>query len=101
MSVIMREASGSSPELGAVYSNRSSGGRERAHDSTNKAQVLGQLRREILAARLKVVLDEQLGLETSPVVLRLYKMKVPPIARPQHRVCGTQASRTEAATEDS
>ena len=52
--------------------------RERAYDSTNKAQVLGQLRREIHAARMKVVLDEQLGRETSPVVLRLSKMKVPP-----------------------
>ena len=33
MSVIMREASGSSPELGAVYSNRSSGGHSRPSSS--------------------------------------------------------------------
>ncbi|WP_146069186.1 hypothetical protein [Arthrobacter sp. ZGTC412] len=36
------------------------------------------LRREILTARLKVTLDEQLGRETSPTVKRLSMMALPP-----------------------
>lgn len=52
---------------------------ERAYDPTDKAKVFRALRQEILAARLKVVLDEQLGRETSPVVLQLSRMKLPPI----------------------
>ncbi|QSZ47914.1 hypothetical protein AYX22_05505 [Arthrobacter sp. D5-1] len=41
-----------------------------------------KLRREILAARLKVTLDEQLNRKTSPTVKRLSEMKLPPIVRP-------------------
>lgn len=54
-------------------------------DPTNKEQVFATLRREILAARLKVTLDEQLGRATSPTVTRLSKMKLPPIARTRGR----------------
>jgi hypothetical protein len=43
-------------------------------------QVFATLRREILAARLKVTLDNQLSRETSPTVKRLAGMKLPPIA---------------------
>ncbi|MDR6436870.1 hypothetical protein J2790_002013 [Paenarthrobacter nicotinovorans] len=46
-----------------------------------KEQVFKKLRREILAARLKVTLDEQLNRKTSPTVKRLSEMKLPPIAR--------------------
>ncbi|KQQ98411.1 hypothetical protein ASF72_18370 [Arthrobacter sp. Leaf141] len=48
-------------------------------------QVFATLRREILAARLKVTLDEQLRRETSPTVKRLAGMKLPPIAGPHQR----------------
>lgn len=46
-----------------------------------KERVFATLRREILIARLKVTLDQQLGRETSPTVIRLSKMKLPPIAQ--------------------
>ena len=49
----------------------------RTYDPTNKEQVFATLRREILAARLKVTLDEQLNRETSPTVKPLGKMKLP------------------------
>lgn len=57
----------------------------RTYDPTSKEQVFATLRREILAARLKVTLDEQLGRETSPRVKLLAQMKLPPIARPRGR----------------
>jgi hypothetical protein len=57
--------------------------KRRTYDPTNKDQVFATLRREILAARLKVTLDEQLGRGTSQTVIRLSKMKLPPIARPR------------------
>lgn len=48
-----------------------------------KEQVFKKLRREILAARLKVTLDQQLNRETSPSVKRLSEMKLPPpVAKP-------------------
>lgn len=53
--------------------------RSPAGNATTKDQVFATLRREILAARLKVTLDEQLGRETSPTVIRLSNMKLPPI----------------------
>jgi hypothetical protein len=40
--------------------------KQRAYNRTNEEQVFATLRREILAARLKVTLDEQLGRATSP-----------------------------------
>ncbi|TDK25836.1 hypothetical protein E2F48_11475 [Arthrobacter crusticola] len=50
----------------------------RGYDPTQEDQVLSTLRREILAARLKVTLDEQLGRGTAPAVRRLAGMKLPP-----------------------
>ncbi|KIA72657.1 hypothetical protein ANMWB30_24250 [Arthrobacter sp. MWB30] len=44
-----------------------------------------KLRREILAARLKVTLDEQLNRKTSPTVRRLSEMKLPPIIKSADR----------------
>lgn len=44
---------------------------------SHRDQVLDTLRREIYAARLKIILDEQLGRETSPEVRRLAGMKAP------------------------
>jgi hypothetical protein len=46
-----------------------------------KDEVFDTLRREILAARLKVTLDEQLKRPTSPTVKRLAGMKLPPVVR--------------------
>jgi hypothetical protein len=65
----------------------------RKSDLSNKEWVFGALRREILAARLKVTLDEQLGRESSPTVQRLSKMKLPPLVR-QNRSFG-EASEKE------
>jgi hypothetical protein len=58
----------------------------RTYDPERKDQVFDTLRREILAARLKVTLDEQLERETSPTVLRLSRMKLPPIVWPYYPV---------------
>lgn len=66
----------------------------RKYDPKRKEQVFDTLRREILAARLKVTLDEQLGRTTSPTVRRLSKMKLPPIVRaydPTDDACGYAA----------
>ncbi|MDJ0356058.1 hypothetical protein [Paenarthrobacter sp. PH39-S1] len=57
-------------------------GYPRADNPTRKEQVFAMLRREILAARLKVTLDEQLDRETSPTVKALAQMKLQPIVRP-------------------
>jgi hypothetical protein len=54
------------------------------YDPACKDQVFATLRREILAARLKVTLDEQLNRETSPMVKRLARMKLPPIVSIDH-----------------
>lgn len=65
-------------------------GYPRGNDPTRKEQVFATLRREILAARLKVTLDEQLNRETSPTVRALAQMKLPPIVKPEHRGCDVQ-----------
>lgn len=52
----------------------------RAEPAT-KDRVFATLRREILAARLKVTLDGQLRRETSPTVIRLSNMAFPPMPR--------------------
>lgn len=57
------------------------GNATRAHPARTN-QVFATLRREILAARLKVTLDEQLGRKTSPTVTHLAGMNLPPIGRP-------------------
>ncbi|GAA1350923.1 hypothetical protein GCM10009636_10620 [Arthrobacter koreensis] len=50
---------------------------------TQDMEMLRVLKREILAARLKVVLDEQLGRETSQTVYQLSEMKLPrPLSPP-------------------
>jgi aromatic ring-cleaving dioxygenase len=53
----------------------------RSWDPSNKGQIFAILRREILAARLKVTLDDELGRITSPKVKALSQMTLPPIAR--------------------
>jgi hypothetical protein len=50
-------------------------------DSERQDKIFATLRREILAARLKVTLDEQLGRKTSPIVTHLAGMNLPPIGR--------------------
>ncbi|TYC95856.1 hypothetical protein FQ377_14595 [Arthrobacter echini] len=45
--------------------------------ATRKEQLLRQLHREILAARLKVTLDRELGRETSSAVRSLARIKLP------------------------
>lgn len=58
----------------------------RTYDPTNRAEVFATLRREILAARLKVTLDEELDRTTSPKVKLLAQMKLPPRVLPYHPV---------------
>ncbi len=50
----------------------------RVYNPKRKDEVFDVLRREILAARLKVTLDEQLHRETSTIVKQLAGMKLPP-----------------------
>jgi hypothetical protein len=57
-------------------------GSSKGFDPARRDKIFAILRREILAARLKVTLDEQLGRETSPTVKHLAGMKLPPIGRP-------------------
>lgn len=73
----------------------------RRYDADSKEAVFDTLRREILAARLKVTLDEQLNRKTSSTVKQLAQMKLPPIVRHSERVERTkvteaQTSRTKA-----
>jgi hypothetical protein len=46
---------------------------------TRTDELLKTLRREIFAAEMKVILDKELGRETSPTVRKLAEMKRPPI----------------------
>ncbi len=71
----------------------------RGNDPTRKEQVFASLRREILAARLKVTLDEQLNRDTSSTVKRLAQMKPPPIVGPYHCGGAVQADAAGAVTE--
>lgn len=50
---------------------------QRRYDPTQKDQVINTLRREILAARLKVTLDRKLGETTSDLVKKLAGMDLP------------------------
>lgn len=52
---------------------------------TGKDRVFATLRREILAARLMVTLDEELHRDTLPTVKRLAEMKLPPLVRQSSR----------------
>lgn len=60
------------------------------YSGMSKDQLFDILRREILAARLKVTLDEQLNRETSDTVRRLANMKLPPIVRRVETECNCQ-----------
>ncbi|KQN88983.1 hypothetical protein [Arthrobacter sp. Leaf69] len=62
---------------------RSLAGNATRDDPAKTNEVFATLRREILAARLKVTLDNQLGRESSPTVKYLAGMKLPSIGRPQ------------------
>lgn len=63
----------------------------RAYDPENRDQVFDTLRREILAAQVKVTLDNELNRPTSDTVKRLAGMKLPPIVKMNHYVCGARA----------
>ncbi|MGW6174344.1 hypothetical protein ACWF5H_12680 [Arthrobacter sp. NPDC055138] len=71
-------------KLAPIFRRHSQGDQvahSRTGGPTNKERVFETLRREILAARLKVTLDEELDRQTSPTVKRLARMKLPPIVR--------------------
>lgn len=73
----------------------------RTYDPKNREQVLRALRREILAAQLKVTLDEQLGRTTSRQVKELAEMKLPPLIRttPTSKLRSTQAKVYESMSQ--
>lgn len=52
-----------------------------AYDQKSKAEMFQILRREILAARLKVTLDKKRKRQTSDTVKRLAAMELPPILK--------------------
>ena len=52
-----------------------------AYDPNDREKVLSTLRSEILVARLKVTLDNELGRESSRRVKNLSEMKLPPLVR--------------------
>ena len=56
-----------------------------AHDPDHGLWVLRTMRREIRAARLKVILDEELERDTSPMVQHLAQMSLPPIVDSRSR----------------
>ncbi|MGM0928826.1 MAG: hypothetical protein ACQEXN_03830 [Actinomycetota bacterium] len=64
---------------------KTAGTYRRAYDPTNREQVLSTLRREILAARLKVTLDNKLARETSGRVKLLAGVTLPPLVRHHRR----------------
>lgn len=59
---------------------------QRAYDPTNRDQVIAELRREILAARLKVTIDRKLKRRPSAATLRLAGTKLPPAAQAHYAV---------------
>ena len=66
-----------------------------------KGTVSNVLRREIRAARLKVILDQELGRPTSDEVKRLAAMDLPPIVRRDYQDENAAGRRTcGVATED-
>lgn len=64
----------------------------RTYDPENRREVFDILRSQILAARLKVTLDEKQSRETSPMVMRLSKMELPPIVQSHYCVDDVQAA---------
>lgn len=59
---------------------------QRAYDPTDRDQVVAELRREILAARLKVTIDKKLKRKPSAASLRLAGTKLPPTGRAHYAV---------------
>lgn len=74
-------------------------GTPRTYDPKRKSEVFDTLRREILAARLKVTLDQQLKRTSSPTVQRLAQMKLPPIIVPRYEPI--RAGAEQATTRNS
>lgn len=72
----------------------------RAYDPENRDQVFDTLRREILAARVKVTLDKELNRPTSDTVKRLAGMKLPPIVKMNHYICGAQICAASLNAQD-
>lgn len=67
---------------GSNSTNKASAGgveqpEDRPYDPANRTEVLDTLRREIQAAQLKVVLDQELGRSTSDAVKKLAAMQLP------------------------
>lgn len=58
----------------------------RRYDPSSKGQMIRTLRREIMAARLKVALDKELKRETSATVISLAGMILPPAITPRRYV---------------
>lgn len=58
----------------------------RNYDPENRREVFDELRSQILAARLKATLDERQYRETSPTVMRLSKLELPPIVEARYCV---------------
>ena len=71
------------------------------YDPAYKDLLLDTLRREILAARLKVTLDKKLGEKTSETVKRLANMTLPPLVygRSGARPSTASSARTEEETD--
>ena len=67
---------------------------QRKYDPTRKDQVFNTLRRETLAARLKITLDEKLGEQTSETVKKLASMTLPPRIRGNRDDAELPGSRT-------
>lgn len=67
----------------------------RAYDPKDRDEVFDTLRREILAARVKVTLDKELKRPTSETVKRLAGMKLPPVVHSRHEHRDFQADRGE------
>ncbi|POH73461.1 hypothetical protein [Arthrobacter glacialis] len=72
----------------------------RAYDPENRDQVFDTLRREILAAQVKVTLDKELNRPTSETVKRLAGMKLPPIVKMNQYICVAQADIAALKVQD-
>lgn len=70
----------------------------RTYDPEIRREVSDELRSQILAVRLRVVLNERQNRETSPTVMRLPKLELPPIVAAPYRVRNTRA---DAVVQDS
>jgi hypothetical protein len=70
---------------GNEATRRSRVGNSQGLDPARRDKIFATLRREILAARLKVTLDEQLGRETSATVKHLARMNLPQAVRSNDR----------------